>query len=120
MTDSYCSRDDVAAAVSQAGQELGAVNEDRLDLACLLGTGYVDTYVTGTVLDTDLASPYTVEVVACPPAFRAAAILAAVRFLAAKDVPFGVVNVGEYGKVIGSIPEADLLLRGHRAEVGLA
>lgn len=121
MTDSYCSTDDVAAAV---GIVLGASPDatllDRISTAALLGTAYVDMRVTGTVPTTALTPPYTVTRVACPAAYRAAAIVAAVRYLSAKDIPFGAVSVGEYGKVLGNIPEADLILRGYRAKWGLA
>lgn len=121
MTDSYVSTEDVAAAVGiTLGETPDEVLLDRISLAALLGTAYVDMSVSGTVLTAELTAPYTVTAVACPPAYRAAATVAAVRYLSAKDVPFGVVSVGEYGKVIGSIPEADMLLRGHRTDWGLA
>lgn len=122
MTNSYCSTNDVANAVGVPLDTVVAdsVLADRLMLAALLGSGYVDTYLSGTVADTDLTPPYTVTTVACPPSFRAAAIVAAARFFSAKDIPFGVVSVGEYGKVIGDIPEANLILRGHRTETGIA
>lgn len=116
--DSYCSRADVAAALG-AGATTGIT--ERLDMACLLGTQYVDSVVTGVVDTTELTPPYTVDVVYCPPAYRAAAIVAAVRFLKSPDAPFGVMQVGEYGMTIkGAVPEADLILRGHRESFGFA
>lgn len=119
MTDSYCSVDDVAAALGiTLGEDPDEILVDRMSLAALLGTSYVMATVSGDVIADELSAPYTVTAVACPPAWRAAAIVAAVRYFSAKDVPFGAVAIGEYGRVLGSIPEADLLLRGHRADFG--
>lgn len=115
MSDSYCSTEDVAVGLGIPS----AGNEDRLGLAALLGSAYVDLFVSGTVSDAELTPPYAVTAVACPPSYRAAAIVAAVRFYSSKDVPFGVVSVGEYGRVLGAIPEADLLLRGHKTSFGI-
>lgn len=126
MTDptaysTYCSAVDVASALGMTlGDTPDATLLDRVTLAALLGTAYVDMQVSGTLLDTDLTPPYSIAAVACPPAYRAAAVVAAVRYYSSKDVPFGVVSVGEYGKVVGTIPEADLILRGHSTQRGIA
>lgn len=95
--------------------------EDRLDLALVVATGWVGHRVGEPQDPGDLVPPYTVEVVACPPAWRLATIAAAVRFYRSPEVPFGVMQVGEYGaQVRSSIPEAEAALLGHRADFGLA
>lgn len=117
MTDSYASTDDLRTA-------LGAQNtqgvDDRLALAVLVGTAYVDAYVSGTVSTVPVGVPYTVTQVPCPPAWRAAALVAAVRFYNSPNIPLGAATAGDYGRVIGNIPEADLMLRGHKDSWGIA
>lgn len=119
MVSVYAAPADLAAALG-TGQTVGL--DERLALACIVGSQWVDHRV-GNVVDTSAQiPPYDPVVVACPPAWRAAAIAAAVRFYRSPDVPFGVMQVGgDYGmSVKTSIPEAELMLLGHRAPGGIA
>jgi hypothetical protein len=117
----YVSPDDVRAAVGAAG---GASQDDRLTTVAILGSRYVDG-ITGTpvVPELDAFPPYTVAVVPCPPAWRLAALAAAVRFSKSPDLPFGAVGgLGDVAVYVRGtiIPEADLILTGHRTSWGVA
>lgn len=119
MTDVYASRSDLSAAIG--GTISGA--DDRLDLAVLVASRWVDYRVGNDVVESDLTAPYTLTVVACPPAWKAATIAAAVRFLKSPDVPFGVAGMDGSGMtayVRSSMPEVELLLFGHRMAWGMA
>jgi len=116
----YVSPEDVRAAVGAAA---GASQDDRLTTVAILGSRYVDGIVGTLVADESTAvPPYTVEVVPCPPAWRLAALAAAVRFSKSPDLPFGAVGgLGDSAVYVRgtSIPEADLILTGHRLSWGI-
>jgi hypothetical protein len=116
----YVTIDDVRQAT---GAATGPVQDDRLATVAILGSRYVDG-VTGTlVADVDAIPPYTLELVPCPPAWRLAALAAAVRYSKSPDLPFGAVGgLGDAAVYVRgtSIPEADLILAGHRLSWGIA
>jgi hypothetical protein len=116
----YVSVADVRLATGTAA---GAAQDDRLTTCAILGSRYVDA-VTGTPVELDDAMPpYAIEVVPCPPAWRLAALTAAVRYSKSPDLPFGAVGgLGDMAVYVRgtSIPEVDLILTGHRFSWGIA
>jgi hypothetical protein len=119
MADVYASRADLEAAIGGTISGAG----DRFDLALLVASRWVDYRVGTAVTEANLSAPYTLVVVACPPAWKAATIAAAVRFLKSPDVPFGVAGMDGSGMtayVRTSMPEVELLLFGHRMAWGMA
>jgi hypothetical protein len=117
----YVSVEDVRHATGAAA---GAVQDDRLATVAILGSRYVDLF-TGTIVEDESGAvpPYTLEVVPCPPAWRLAALAAAVRYSKSPDLPFGAVGgLGDAAVYVRgtSIPEVDLILAGHRLSWGIA
>lgn len=115
----YASRTELAATLGMTGV---TGLDDRLDLALLIASRWVD-YRTGTTVDqAAVTAPYTLTVVASQPAVKQATISAATRFYKSPDVPFGVAGgLGDLAVYIkSSIPEAELLLLGHRVSWGIA
>lgn len=118
MANVYLTRDELNAVLG-AGLTTGI--EDRLDMACIVASRWVDYRVGNPVGEDDLEPPYTLTREACPPAWTAAALVVAVRFFKAPDVPFGVMTVGEGGMSVKTyIPEAEMILFGHRVAFGFA
>lgn len=118
MTDVYASRSELRQVL---GGGTDSTIDDRLDLAILVGTAWVQHRVGLEVDMGDLSAPYTLAVVACPPAYKAATLAVAVRTYKSPDVPFGVMGAGEYAvRVQTSIPEADAILFGKREAFGFA
>lgn len=117
----YVSVADVRGAV---GAAVGASQDDRLTTVAILGSRYVDGITGQPVADEAGAMPpYEVILVPCPPAWRLAALAAAVRFSKSPDLPFGAVGgLGDAAVYVRgtSIPEADLILTGHRTSWGIA
>lgn len=117
----YVSLEDVRQAVGAAA---GAASDDRLSTVAILGSRYVDGIVGTVVADESAATPpYLIAVVPCPPAWRLAALAAAVRFSKSPDLPFGAVGgLGDAAVYVRgtSVPEADLILTGHRRSWGVA
>jgi hypothetical protein len=117
----YVSVADVRAAVGAAE---GPEQDDRLTTVAILGSRYVDS-VTGTVVEDESQAtpPYQVAVVPCPPAWRLAALAAAVRFSKSPTIPFGAIGgLGDAAVYVRGtvIPEVDLILTGHRLSWGIA
>lgn len=120
MTDVYADADELWAIVGP-GNALPDAQEPRLALALIAATRWVGYRVGVEVTDDELLAPYTIEAVECRPAWKAACLAAAVRFMKSADAPFGVTGVGEYGmSVKTSIPEAEVLLFGQREAFGFA
>ena len=117
MTDVYASRAELASALGVSG---ASGLDDRLDLALIAGSRWVDYYLGTAVTEEDVTAPYTLSVVACNVAEKAATLAAASRFYKSADVPFGVVGgLGDYAvRVQRSIPEAEAILFGLRTEFG--
>lgn len=117
MADVYASRTELSAVLG--GTITGA--DDRLDLALLAASRWVEHRVGLDVTEADLVAPYTLTVVACPPSWKAATLAAAVRFFKAADAPWGVAGVGELAAYIKtSMPDVELLLMGQRQAFGIA
>lgn len=111
--DTYVSADDLKAVVAPGS---GSVNDDRLDSAAYLGSRFVDRKLGNPVVEDWTTFPLSggLTVVPCPPSWRQAALVAAVRFYKSSDVPFGVVGgLADYAvRVRMEIPEVDLILTG--------
>lgn len=126
MTAAYVDPAEVARAL---GVDATA-NADRLAAAAIAGSWYVDR-VMGLELPAepvplvgpDDGPPWTVEVVAAPAGVHLAALVAAVRFAKSQDVPFGAAGgLGDLAVYVRgtTVPEADLLLVGHRQRFAIA
>lgn len=97
----------------------------RLSLALVLATSWVDHFLgLEPVEDGDLWDPDgELEVEDGVPAARVSATVAAgVRFYKSPDVPFGVAGgIGDLAVYVSrSIPEAEVILLGHREAWGIA
>ena len=117
MSDVYASRAELSSVLG--GTITGA--DDRLDLALLVASRWVEYRLGLDVTESDLIAPYSLTVVACPPSWKAATLAAAVRFFKAADAPWGVASMGEMATYVRtSMPDVELLLMGQRQAFGIA
>jgi len=99
-------------------------HEDALDLCCILATHWVKYRVGELTLEEEVEAfpPYVLIPVPANPGRLRAAQIAATRFWASPQAPFGV--MGGFGdlatRVSASIPEAELALQGQRTAFGIA
>jgi len=117
--NTYATRAELAAALGMTG---ASGLDDRLDLALIIASRWVDEYTGTDYTQADVSPPYTLTVIACPPSFKQATLAAASRFYKSTDVPFGVVGgMGDYAvRIKTSIPEAEAILMGQRLTWGIA
>lgn len=117
MANVYASRAELSSVLG--GTITGA--DDRLDMALIVASRWVEYRVGLDVTEADLSAPYTLVVVACHPAYKAATLAAAVRFFKAADAPWGVASLGDMSAYVKtSMPDVELLLMGQRQAFGLA
>lgn len=117
MANVYASRSELSSVLG--GTITGA--DDRLDLALLVASNLVRYRVGLDVTEADLSAPYTLVVVACPPAYKSACLVAAVRAFKSADAPWGVASFGDMTAYVKqSIPDVDVILFGQRQAFGLA
>lgn len=114
----YASRTELAEALGVSG--VSGLN-DRLDMALLIASRWVDYRIGNTVTQDDVQPPVTLTVVNCQPAVHQATLAAATRFYKSTDVPFGVAGgLGDAAVYIKTyIPEAEMLLLGQRTSWGI-
>lgn len=119
MADVYASRSEFASVL---GVSAATGLDDRLDLALIVASRWVDYRIGNTVTEEDVTAPYTLNVVACNVAVKSATLAAASRFYKSADVPFGV--AGGFGDLAVHIkvriPEAEVLLLGQKQSWGIA
>ena len=119
MTDVFVDREQLRGLVSTP-----TGHDDALDLCCILATHWVQYRIGELSLEDEVAEspPYTLTLVAARPGRLRAAQIAATRFWASPQAPFGV--MGGFGdlatRVSASIPEAELALQGQRTAFGVA
>lgn len=120
----YASLDDATRAIFANGTEPPTGASDRVALALVLASRWVDRKVGRTDaadLDVPFEAPWTLDVVPRPAGQVMATLAAAVRFYGSPDVPYGVLSVGDVGLAVRSyIPEAEMHLLGQRRAFGVA
>lgn len=114
------------APVYATAADLAAVTgllatDDRLALALVMASRWVDYVMTGEADTAPLPDPLTVELVPQAVGIRQATLVAAGRFLRSADIPFGVAGgLGDLAVYVRSdIPEAEMHLVGHRSSWGI-
>lgn len=114
---------DRASLAKIVGQPTG--QDDRLDLALVMASRWVDRVIGGPEVDPPLnvpvEPPLTLTVEPVDAGMRQATLVAAARFLRSPDVPFGVAGgMGDLAvRIYADIPEAELHLLGLRQSWGV-
>jgi hypothetical protein len=117
----------VATPVYASAAELKSVlgipadrSDDRVDLALVAASRWVDFRIGVASTNDPITLPLTLGVVPSTAAIHDATVAAAVRFYKSADVPFGVAGQDMAVYVRTGMPDVELLLLGHRQTFGVA